>query len=181
MQSPSGALFNLAAALPIMLTTLLPPPPKARLATWQLLFLLTRMLALSILLPMRLASVASLPLCPSYGLEMCAGHGKCVNGACECEDNRAGADCAVVLSCDPDATRLPCSGRGACRDDVCYCAPGYAGQICERDLWCPTDKVGRACSSVGICASHSCHCPSHRSGVACEIGDTSSRSVPAAP
>ena len=122
--------------------------------------------------------------CPAYGLRECAGQGKCVEDGqsgfvCECDEGYAGADCAVVLSCDPRATRLPCGGRGVCRIGACDCAPGYSGALCESDDWCPLDPLGRRCSNVGVCSEHTCVCPSHRSGVACELGDTSARAVPA--
>ena len=52
--------------------------------------------------------------CPTYSTLTCAGHGQCfafgASYACACFEGFAGADCAVVLSCDPSSTRLPCSG-----------------------------------------------------------------------
>ena len=131
-------------------------------------------LALALVAP----TVADPILCPTYGLKVCGGNGKCIDGTCTCLDGFSGSDCAVVLNCDPQATRLPCKGRGACIDAVCHCAPGFSGALCERDDWCPKDPLGRVCSSVGTCASHMCYCPSHRSGVACEVGGSNARLIP---
>ena len=126
------------------------------------------------------ASAASPLRCPSYGMRECAGRGVCEDdGTCSCSEGFSGVDCAVVLRCDPEATRLPCLGRGHCSlQHGCECGPGYSGTLCESDDWCPTDALGRKCSGAGVCASHACLCPSHRSGVACEYGDSSSRDVP---
>ena len=117
--------------------------------------------------------------CPSYAMRECSGRGFCEDDStCSCSAGFAGADCAVDLRCDPEATRLPCSGRGTCKSHGCECAPGYSGALCEADNWCPRDALGRQCSGVGICAVHECRCASHRTGVACEHGDTSARAVP---
>ena len=118
--------------------------------------------------------------CPTYGMFECAGRGDCESdGTCTCKDGFAGPDCAVVLACDPRATRLPCSGRGRCTlQNGCECAPGYSGALCESDDWCPRDALGRKCGAAGICADHTCHCPSHRSGVACEQNHPGAREVP---
>ena len=133
---------------------------------------------LLLLLPLVAQTWAEPISCPTYGLKVCGGNGRCMDGVCECLDGFAGFDCAVVLKCDPDATRLPCKGRGACVDSVCYCAPGFSGAQCEHDNWCPKDLLGRVCSSVGTCANHMCHCPSHRSGVSCQLGGSSARRIP---
>lgn len=126
------------------------------------------------------ADAASGMSCPAFGMLECAGRGACeADGTCSCSVGFAGIDCAIVLRCDPEATRLPCSGRGRCNvQHGCECAPGYSGATCEVDDWCPLDKLGRKCSGSGVCSAHACLCPSHRSGLACEHGDTSSRVVP---
>ena len=123
--------------------------------------------------------------CPSYGLEECAGVGTCdeTDGTCVCPAGRASFDCAVVVACDPAATRLPCSGHGVCDaaaaggGGACRCAPGFSGVLCQTDDWCPRDAIGRPCSNAGVCSNHVCICPEHRKGVACEMGDPSSRGI----
>ena len=122
--------------------------------------------------------------CPHYGRLECAGRGACVafgNAstavACACEDGRAGADCAIVLACDPQRTRMMCSGHGACADGHCECAPGYAGETCEEDVLCPRDPTGVVCSGE-VCSNHACICRPQRSGVACEKLVSSSRILP---
>ena len=129
-------------------------------------------------------SAASL-LCPAYALKECAGAGRCEEfdgaHACVCDAGHAGIDCAVVLSCDPTASRLPCSGRGVCNaEGTCECADGYAGDLCEVDTWCPKNAVGVVCSGE-VCSAHSCLCRPHRSGVACEQLATDARAIPAMP
>ena len=132
------------------------------------------------------AAAAASPIrCPVYGMRECAGHGTCVEYdgayACECDSGRAGEDCAVSLSCDPTASRLPCSGRGVCDGDgICECAPGYAGELCESDLWCPRNLVGIVCSGE-VCSAHTCMCRPHRSGVACEQAASLNRVIQDAP
>ena len=124
------------------------------------------------------------PPCPHYGMRECAGRGTCdtTDGTCTCREGFASFDCAVVLMCDPDATRLPCSGNGVCNKNLgCVCGPGYSGKLCEVDEYCPKDSLGRKCSGVGVCAAGTCLCPSHTHGVACEHGASNSRDTVGTP
>ena len=139
-----------------------------------------------------LAAASVTPICPTWGMRECAGHGECRSDppVCLCNSGFSGVDCAIVLACDPQQQRLPCSGRGTCTVSEsteaathirkCHCAPGYSGSLCENDEWCPRDALGRHCSGVGVCWKHNCKCPSHRSGVACELS-TGQRALPGPP
>ena len=45
---------------------------------------------------------AASPVCPTYAMRECAGHGRCITEGlapfCECDDGFAGIDCAVALA-----------------------------------------------------------------------------------
>ena len=119
-------------------------------------------------------------VCPVYGLEECAGHGRCVRSVRTCICNRrwGGIDCAVELACDPTASRLACNGKGVCINGSCECAQGYAGFLCERDVQCPRHPVSEEACSGEICSAHTCLCRSHRSGAACEHSNSMVRHIP---
>ena len=116
--------------------------------------------------------------CPSYGLLECAGRGRCrldgVSTACVCDPGFAGADCGLVLACDPWASGLPCHGRGECTaNNTCGCEEGYDGDLCSNDLLCPTDEMGRPCGGNGVCVAHRCLCEERFFGATCDDMDTS--------
>ena len=81
-------------------------------------------------------------------------HGTCVGGACVCEKEWRGADCArSTCPTEPANNTEPCSGHGTCKAGECKCDKGYKGDACE------VDRASRA--SRLACAREECTSESH--------------------
>lgn len=56
------------------------------------------------------------------------GHGKCVNGECDCEPGYKGRDCKARILC---ANAIWCQ-YGTCRKGKCECDSGFLGDSCDK-------------------------------------------------
>lgn len=58
----------------------------------------------------------------------CSNQGVCVDGTCECNAGRSGADCSIEVNCPDD-----CGANGVCALGQCYCNSGFSGVACNRE------------------------------------------------
>ena len=59
----------------------------------------------------------------------CSNLGVCVEGTCECNAGRDGADCSIEINCPDD-----CGANGVCTLGQCYCKSGFTGVDCKADI-----------------------------------------------
>ena len=71
--------------------------------------------------------------CPSQRHDTtCSGHGLCVNGQCQCDQDFKGTACNVPAcpqNCEPNGDR-----RGICNQNLkrCDCFDGWTGESCSQ-------------------------------------------------
>lgn len=66
--------------------------------------------------------------------ELCAGHGSCKCGKCQCDAGWTGEVCDCLLStksCTASEGSEVCSGHGHCICGTCHCDTLHTGQYCE--------------------------------------------------
>ena len=75
----------------------------------------------------------SIDSCPSQRHDLtCSGHGSCVNGACQCDEDFKGHACNVQAcpqNCEPEGRR-----QGTCNKNLkrCDCFNGFTGEDCAQ-------------------------------------------------
>ncbi len=75
----------------------------------------------------------SIDSCPSQRHDLtCSGHGSCVKGSCQCDQDYKGEACNVPAcpqNCEPHGER-----RGICNTELkrCECLEGWAGEACSQ-------------------------------------------------
>ncbi|XP_078689990.1 N-acetylglucosamine-1-phosphodiester alpha-N-acetylglucosaminidase-like [Branchiostoma floridae x Branchiostoma belcheri] len=91
----------------------------------------------------------------------CSGHGKCVNGECQCQGRWSGSGCEE-LDCGD------CGVHGTCTEGGCVCEEGWLGAACDEPDCHPSN-----CSGHGICVMGQCQCQENSnsswSGPACDV------------
>ncbi|CAJ1063120.1 N-acetylglucosamine-1-phosphodiester alpha-N-acetylglucosaminidase-like [Xyrichtys novacula] len=74
----------------------------------------------------------------------CSGHGKCVDGRCQCDDGWHG-DACDSLECQPS----DCEPHGVCTPGGCVCDAGWRGKNCSRE--CLPGFYGDGCNNTCTC------------------------------
>lgn len=104
----------------------------------------------------------------------CSGHGSCVNGSCNCDDNFSGHACDSKR-CIGYLTGTECGGHGECLSSgVCRCNTGWKGLDCSTMVCAGSPE----CSSRGMCLMGSCVCNAGWKGETCDIGKSYDRFEP---
>ena len=86
--------------------------------------------------------------------DVCHGHGTCVQGECECDENWFNDGLRKCVNTCPSTNGTVCSGHGVCKlyggTPGCLCEIGYSGSSCE--IECPgMASVGVPCNGNGRC------------------------------
>ncbi|MCB9727208.1 MAG: hypothetical protein H6744_21665 [Deltaproteobacteria bacterium] len=93
-------------------------------------------------------------------VELCNGHGLCIQDTCLCDPGYAGEGCQTVEAACPN----DCGGRGVCQFGKCFCQAGYAGPDCAENVGtCPG-----GCGSFGTCVFDQCQCKLGWTGPRCD-------------
>ena len=102
-----------------------------------------------------------------------AAHGRCVGGACVCEQRWSGRSCAVEIC--PSGCSAP---YGACIAGVCVCSEGWTGPGCANSS-CPmasevvpsgsVSPPARTCAGHGACDRGKCVCSSEWTSHDCSL------------
>ncbi|XP_056142572.1 N-acetylglucosamine-1-phosphodiester alpha-N-acetylglucosaminidase isoform X2 [Lampris incognitus] len=101
--------------------------------------------------------------------EDCSGHGRCLDGRCECHKGWHGNTCNKLV-CQPSF----CGSHGICTAVGCACDAGWRGQNCSQE--CSPGFYGDACNQTCACTNGGwcdpvhghCTCPPGFHGHSCE-------------
>ncbi|XP_034534267.1 N-acetylglucosamine-1-phosphodiester alpha-N-acetylglucosaminidase [Notolabrus celidotus] len=101
--------------------------------------------------------------------EDCSGHGKCVDGRCQCQDGWQGDACDSLV-CQP----ADCEPHGVCTPGGCVCDAGWREKNCNQE--CLPGFYGDGCNKTCTCFNGGscdpvhgrCSCPPGFQGSTCE-------------
>ncbi|MEZ4268562.1 MAG: hypothetical protein R3F39_19525 [Myxococcota bacterium] len=92
-------------------------------------------------------------------LELCSGHGLCIEDTCLCDPGFEGQACEKTSAACPN----DCGGRGVCQFGKCFCQEGFAGPDCSENVGtCPG-----GCGAFGTCIFDQCQCKLGWTGPQC--------------
>ncbi|KAI7806992.1 N-acetylglucosamine-1-phosphodiester alpha-N-acetylglucosaminidase [Triplophysa rosa] len=102
-------------------------------------------------------------------LEDCSGHGRCIDGQCECQQGWSGPGCANLTCQSPE-----CGDHGICTENGCVCDSGWRGlncsQVCESGFYGDGCNQSCKCANGGSCdpVHGQCTCRSGFHGDSCK-------------